>query len=44
VNNLWLTTTGCPPVSILDSFGETVHEWDREAAMTPLGQLPFLIF
>ena len=28
----------------LDSFGGPVHvEWDRDAAMTPLGQLPFFI-
>lgn len=28
----------------LDSFKGTVHvEWDREAALTPLGQLPFFI-
>jgi hypothetical protein len=28
----------------LDSFAGTVHvEWDAEAGMTPLGQLPFFI-
>jgi len=34
-----------PPRGVLvDSFTRPVHvEWDREAAFTPLGQLPFLI-
>jgi|SRR5271166_5243625 len=34
-----------PPRGVLvDSFTGPVHvEWDREAAFTPLGQLPFLI-
>jgi hypothetical protein len=33
-----------PPGVNLDSFTGPVHvEWDREAALTPLGQLPFFI-
>jgi hypothetical protein len=33
-----------PPGVALDSFGGTIHvECDRDAAMTPLGQLPFFI-
>jgi hypothetical protein len=33
-----------PPGVDLDSFSGPVHvEWEREAAMTPLGQLPFFI-
>ncbi len=33
-----------PPDVTLDSFAGPVHvEWDREAALTPLGQLPFFI-
>ena len=34
-----------PPLGVLvDSFAGPVHvEWDREAAFTPLGQLPFFV-
>jgi hypothetical protein len=34
-----------PPQGVsLDTFGGPVHvEWDTEAALTPLGQLPFFI-
>ena len=33
-----------PPSVDLDSFAGPVHvEWEKEAAMTPLGQLPFFI-
>ncbi len=29
------------PISV-DTFGDRVHvEWDQQAAVTPLGQLPF---
>ena len=35
---------GSPQGVILDSFAGPVHvEWDTEAALTPLGQLPFFI-
>lgn len=35
---------GAPPGVNLDSFSGPVHvEWDTEAALTPLGQLPFFI-
>jgi len=35
---------GLPPGVNVDSFAGPVHvEWDAEAAMTPLGQLPFFI-
>ena len=35
---------GLPQGVILDSFAGPVHvEWDTEAALTPLGQLPFFI-
>src|SRR5271156_556914 len=35
---------GLPHGVTLDSFAGPVHvEWDREAALTPLGQLPFFI-
>ena len=35
---------GLPPGVALDSFAGPVHvEWDREAALTPFGQLPFFI-
>ena len=35
---------GLPPGINLDSFAGPVHvEWDAEAALTPLGQLPFFI-
>ena len=35
---------GPPQGVILDSFAGPVHvEWDTEAALTPLGQLPFFI-
>jgi hypothetical protein len=35
---------GFPPSVRLDSFAGPVHvEWDTEAALTPLGQLPFFI-
>jgi hypothetical protein len=33
-----------PPGVDIDSFCGSVHvEWDHDAAMTPLGQLPFFI-
>jgi len=36
--------SGLPRGIDLDSFAGPVHvEWDRDAAMTPLGQLPFFI-
>ncbi len=36
--------TGLPDGVDLDSFAGTVHvEWDQEAALTPMGQLPFFI-
>jgi hypothetical protein len=36
--------TGPPQGVSLDSFAGPVHvEWDTEAALTPLGQLPFFI-
>jgi Transposase DDE domain group 1 len=39
-----VVATGLPQGVDLDSFAGTVHvEWDQEAAMTPLGQLPFFI-
>jgi Transposase DDE domain group 1 len=35
---------GVPPGVTLDSFNGPVHvEWDRDASLTPLGQLPFFI-
>src|SRR5271154_4174211 len=35
---------GSPPPVMVDSFTGPVRvEWDREAALTPLGQLPFFI-
>src|ERR1035441_4110588 len=35
---------GLPPGVNVDSFAGPVHvEWDQDAAMTPLGQLPFFI-
>ena len=35
---------GSPPGICIDSFTGPIHiEWDREAAFTPLGQLPFFI-
>jgi hypothetical protein len=35
---------GSPQGVILDSYAGPVHvEWDTEAALTPLGQLPFFI-
>src|SRR5208283_1300139 len=35
---------GSPPAVMIDSFTGPVRvEWDREASLTPLGQLPFFI-
>src|ERR1022692_3703105 len=35
---------GSPPAVVVDSFGGAVRvEWDHQAALTPLGQLPFFI-
>ena len=35
---------GVLPAVFVDTYGGRVHvEWDREAAVTPLGQLPFFI-
>ncbi|MFZ1537888.1 MAG: hypothetical protein WAT23_10970 [Chromatiaceae bacterium] len=36
--------TAVPGPVAVDTFGGRVHvEWDSEAAMTPLGQLPFFM-
>ena len=44
VNNSWLWRRGRGTGVDLDSFFRPVRvEWDHEAAMTPLGQLPFFI-
>jgi hypothetical protein len=40
----WVVETEPPGGVDLDSFfGPIRVEWDHEAAMTPLGQLPFLV-
>ena len=44
MNNLCVVTRERPGGVDLDSFlGPVRVEWDHEAAMTPLGQLPFFI-
>ena len=36
--------TAVPGPVAVDTFGGRIHvEWDAEAAVTPLGQLPFFI-
>lgn len=38
------SSPGSPPPTPVDTYGGRIHvEWDPQAAVTPLGQLPFFI-